>query len=1193
MQLNATCENDRVKFYKRLKTVLRSKIRPAYLSEQDKAPAGPGTTNIKYKKAITYLIRAIAGFNINKKLLLQMKIIVALLFVGFMQVHAGTSAQNVTINQRNTSIEKILTEVKKQTGYLFVYNPEWIKLSKKIDINVKNVPLKDVLDLSFADQPLTYTIVDKTIIVQLKKQPVTTYVAPVDVNVQGQVKDQKGEPLPGVTVMVKGTTIGTQTDVNGNFSLKVPDKSTLVFSMISYKTQSVNVDGKRVFNVVLEETQSQLSEVVVSGYTTQNKAEFTGSAAHIGAQEISNKPVQSFEQTLAGQAAGVNVIQPSGVLNNSPVFRIRGFNSISLGSSPLIVVDGVALFTGTAGSFAANNPLADINPNDIESLDVLKDASATAIYGSRAANGVIVITTKKGKKGTAKASYDGWVGLTSTYNLPKVLNAAQYVTIKNEALVNAGSKPGYRLQYNADSTSYIDTRWYDYAYQTGISHNHNLSFSGGTDKTTYFVSLGYSNQQGILVENTFERKVGRVNVDHKLTSKLTIGSNFSVSNSMNRSPSTGSLPGQAAQLTGLAREAMVLPPVLSPYNADGSYNIVKNSIGYGAGDPSTITGYYNPVVLLDLDKYSSESTAIIGNVYGELEVVKNVKLKTNYALDQSTIENLQFTNALQGFPGYDAGGSAINASTKNYRWDWTNTLVYNPTIGGKNHLNLLGGYEEIKTTSVGWGATRTLLTDSYYNTFQGGFTNILVSGNSQGDNRFRSLFSNVFYDYDKKYLLSASFRRDGYSGLALGHKYGNFAGGSVGWNISDEDFYKSLSIASVMSSLKLRGSYGQVGNINLGNYPSLSLYGSGLYGTISTLAYSQTGNPDLHWETSKKTDIGINAGLFDNRIAVDIDYFNNNIDGLILAAAQAPSKGIPGNSITTNIGSMYNRGIEISVDAHIINKGPFKWNANVNFSTLKNKVTALASGVPIYGTGLDPSNITTVGASLGSIFVVKTTGVNPANGQRMYINRNNQIVQYNFAATQKWTYLDGSPAPAMDAKADGRIIGPSIPTYYGGFNNNFQYKSFDMSVNIGFSGGNKLYNGTKTTLMDGRFYNNSVDILNRWTHPGQITDVPRVVFNDNFSSGSSLANTASVEDGRFVKLRSASLGYRLPKQLVNKAGIASMRVYIQGTNLLTVTKYTGTDPEVSSNGDSNAAPGVEKNAAPQARTVTLGVNIGF
>ncbi|WP_214071768.1 TonB-dependent receptor [Mucilaginibacter sp. dw_454] len=1121
-----------------------------------------------------------------------MKIIIALLFVGFMQVHASTSAQNITINQRNTSIEKILTEVKRQTGYLFVYNPEWIKLSKKVDINVKNAPLKDVLDLSFADQPLTYSIVDKTIIVQLKKAPVITYVAPPNVDVTGQVKDPKGEPLPGVTVMIKGTSIGTQTDFNGKFSLRVPENGTLVFSMVSFKTLETSVGGKQTFSVTLEEAHSQLNEVVVSGYTTQNRAEFTGSASHIGADEIANKPVQSFEQALAGQAAGVNVIQPSGVLNNSPVFRIRGFNSISLGSSPLIIVDGVALFTGTDGSFAANNPLSDINPNDIESVDVLKDASATAIYGSRAANGVVVIVTKKGKKGTSKASYDGWVGSTTAYNLPKILDAQQYVTIKNEALVNAGLAPGYKLQYNPDG-SLVDTKWYDYAYHTGISHNHNLSFSGGTDKTSYFISLGYSNQQGILVENTFERKVGRVNIEHKLTSKLTVGTNFSINNSMNRAPSTGSLPGQAAQLTGLAREAMVLPPNVSPYNADGSYNIVGNSIGPGASDPSLISGYYNPVVLLDKDKYSSETNALIGNVFGELEIVKNLKVKTSYSLDQGTIENLQFTSAVQGYPGYDAGGSAINASVKNNRWDWTNTIVYNPTIGKKSHLSVLGGYEEIQTTSVGWGATRTKLTDSYYNTFQGGYSTILVSGNSQGDNRFRSLFSNLNYDFDRKYLFSASFRRDGYSGLAMDHKYGDFGGGSIGWNVAEEDFYKDLSLANVMTSLKLRASYGQVGNINLGNYPSLSLYNSSLYGAVSTLGFSQAGNPDLHWETSKKTDAGINAGFFENRIVVDLDYYNNNIDGLILAAAQAPSKGIPTNSITTNIGSMYNRGVELSVDAHIITQGAFKWSANFNISTLKNKVTALANGVPIYGTGLDPSNITTVGASLSSIYVVQTTGVNPANGDRMYINHNGQIVQYNYAAAQKWTYLDGTPAPAMDSKADGRIQGPSIPTYYGGFNNNFSYKAFDMALNIGFSGGNKLYNGTKTTLMDGRFYNNSVDILNRWTHPGQVTDVPRVVFNDNFSSGSSLANSASVEDGSFVKLRSASLGYRLPKELLSKAGIASMRVYVQGTNLLTITKYTGTDPEVSSNGDSNTTAGVEKNAAPQARTITLGVNIGF
>lgn len=1129
--------------------------------------------------------------NLSTKTLLKTQVKKMFFVFGMLLIGAKGFSQTVTFSGTGVPLKKVFTSVEKQTTYVFFFEGNALDGSKPVSIKATNMQLEAFLNAVFKDQPLAYSFQNKTIVVKKKlvvPDASSTHLEQ-QIAVKGMLTDQDGKALSGVTVALRGSPKQKITDKDGMFEMEAKPGQTILFSSVGYKNEEVKFTGNRSLTVSMSPVSQNLTEVVVSGYTTQNKAQFTGSAAHIGADDISNKPVQSFEQAIAGQAAGVNVIQPSGTLNNTPVFRIRGFNSISLSSSPLIIIDGVSLFTGAVGAFAANNPLADINPNDIESLDILKDASATAIYGSRAANGVVVITTKKGKKGKTKATYDGWVGTTSTYNLPKVLNAAQYVMIKNEALANAGSAPAYNLQKNADGST-VDTRWYDYAYHTGISHNHNLSFSGANESTSYFVSLGYTSQQGILVENTFERKVGRVNLEHKLTNKIKVGTNFSFSNSMNKAPSTGSLPGQAAQLTGLAREAMVLPPNLAPYNADGSYNIVGNSIGYGAN--TVLTGYYNPVVLLDLDKYSSESNALVGNVFGEVELVKNLKIKTNYSLDQSTIENISFTNPLQGFPGYDSKGSAINASLKNYRWDWTNTLNYMPTIGERHHLNLLAGYESIQTTSVGWGATRTGLTDNFYNTFQGGYSTITVSGNSQGDNRFASLFSSLNYDFDKKYMLSFSIRRDGYSGLSASNKYGNFGGGSVGWNISEEGFFKNSGISDKITTLKIRGSYGKVGNLNIGNYPALSLYSSGLYGTIATLGFNQAGNPDLKWETSKKSDVGLNVGFLHNRIIVDVDYFNNNIDGMILNAAQAPSKGIPGNSITTNVGAMYNRGFEFSVNAHIL-EGAFKWNANFNFSTLKNRVTALANGVDIYGTGLDPSNVTRVGYSLGSIFVVKTIGVNPANGNREYINRKGEQVQFNYAATQKWTYMDGTAAAALDAKADGMVIAPSIPTYYGGFNNNFSYHDFDLALNIGFSGGNKLYNGTKTTLMDGRFYNNSVDILNRWTKAGQITDVPRVVYNDNFSSGSSLANTASVEDGAFVKIRSLALGYKLPNRIATKAGIASLRFYLQGSNLLTITKYTGTDPEVSSNGDSNSAPGVEKNAAPQARTITFGVNVGF
>lgn len=1021
--------------------------------------------------------------------------------------------------------------------------------------------------------------------------------------ITGKVTDANdGSPLPGVNISL-GRGIGTKTEANGNYSLKVPaGKHTLTFSFIGYGTQLVPVTSD-VLNVTLTSTQNQLSEVVVSGYSSVSKKDFTGSAVKVSAAQIANKPVQSFDQALSGQAAGVNIIQPNGVLNNPPVFRIRGFNSISLSSYPLIIVDGVPVFTGLGNAAASNsapsNPLGDINPNDIESVDILKDASSTAIYGSRAANGVVVITTKKGKQGKTRVNYDGWVGVTKAFNLPELLDAHQYVTLKNEARANAGLAPGFAIQKDANGND-VETDWYKVVYQTGISQNHNLNVSGATESTSYFLSTGYSNQESFIKTNSFERKVFRGNVDHHLSKTITIGTNFSYSNSLNKGPNSGSLPGQAYNTGGLARLPLVLNPNVSPYNPDGSYNITSTgTLGLGAN--TIANNYPNAVVLLDLDKFTSSNTNVIANVYGEWEILKGLKFKTQYNINKLNTNNTTFQNPIAG-DGQSSNGLAQNTFQEYNRRDWTNTLNY-VGVFGDHHLNLLAGQEEYHTTNVGTGTQRTNLADSYFNNFQGNFLNVLsdaTTGNFQSENGFRSFFGNVNYDYKRKYLLSGTFRRDGFSGLSANNKYGNFGGGSVGWNIAEEDFFKTSGLAKIFDDFKLKGSYGIVGNVGVGDYASLSLYNSGLYGAAGTIFFNQAGNPDLKWETSKKTDAGINFSMFKGRITADIDYYNNKIDNLILNAPQSPSRGIPGNpanTIAANVGSMYNRGVEFNITSRNIVKKDFSWTTNFNISTVKNRVTALAQGnSDIFGTtsGLETANITRVGYTLGSIFAVPVSGVNPANGQRIFINRFGREVQYNQVGTpSKWTYLDGTTAPAIDGTLDGKIIGKSMPSYYGGLNNTFVYKDFDLNIGITFSGGNKIYNGTQATLRDQRFWNNEVEILNRWTTPGQVTDIPKVVYGDNYSNGSAIPNSSNVQNGAYAKLKNVAIGYKLPSDLVARAGIASVRFYLQTTNLAVVTKYKGSDPEVSANGNSNLAPGVDRNTVPSSRIFTFGLNVGF
>ncbi|MFT3822577.1 MAG: SusC/RagA family TonB-linked outer membrane protein [Chitinophagaceae bacterium] len=1024
-----------------------------------------------------------------------------------------------------------------------------------------------------------------------------------NIDLSGRVIDKAtNQPLAGATVHIKGTTHEVLTDEKGNFYFLTGQKLpvTYVISYVGYQAQERTQTGTGPFVVALEAGSNQLNEVVVSGYTTQNKRVYTGAAAQVKAAQLENRPAQSFDQLLGGQAAGVNIVQPSGVLNNTPVFRIRGINSISSGIYPLIVIDGVVAFTGLVGGTVGNNPLADLNPGDIESIDILKDASATVIYGSRAANGVVVITTKKGKLGKGKVNYDGWVSFSSPYRLPKLLNAYDYVNIKNEAMVNAGKPAGFALQTLADG-SVVNTDWYDVAYRTGVSQNHNISFSGATPTTKYFVSVGYSDQNGIVRTNEFTHKVARLNLEQQLLKRVTVGTHFSYSNSYNSGPNTGSLPGQYLSTAALARMTNILPPNVAVYNPDGSYNIEDNSrVGYGANNKdATSAGYvgtfnaYNLQLILDKDKYTSENNSLIGDVYAEWSIINDLRLKTSYGINQLNVENTSFQNPFHGDSG-PSNGVATNSNSKYYRTDWITTLTYDKTFAEKHHVKLLAGYEEIYSTSNSWGATRTGITDPFFTSYQGGWTNISASNLSQGVNGFKSYFSNLNYDFDKRYLLSASYRRDGYSGLPKANRFGDFVGGSVGWNISEEQFFKESKLADVISYLKIRGSYGQVGNINIGDFPSLGLYSASTYAGIATLGLSQAGNDKLKWETSTKRDIGINVAFLNGRFSIEADYYKNVINGLVLDAKQAPSRGIPNNSISANVGSMYNQGIEITLNAQVISKRDLQWNASLNFSTLKNKVTALANNTDIYTpSNFGIQNMTRVGYSVGSVWSVPTLGVNPDNGYRIYLNSAGEQVQYNHAGANRWTYVkDGSAAPAINNYTDGRIYGPSLPTYYGGFNNTITYKDFDVNIGITFAGGNKLYNGTRANLTDQRYFNNGTFIKDRWTVKGQVTDIPKLIYGDNVSTGFSISHSGNIESGSFVKLKNLSVGYRLPVQKLTKNAISSARIYVQGANLLTLTGYRGSDPEVSINGNSIDG-GKDHNTVVNATTLTIGINVGF
>ncbi|MHA8065488.1 SusC/RagA family TonB-linked outer membrane protein [Aquirufa sp. ROCK2-A2] len=1015
-----------------------------------------------------------------------------------------------------------------------------------------------------------------------------------------------GSSLPGVSVSVRGSSRGTSTAANGTYSIAVSENATLVFSFVGFKSQTVSVGSRSVIDVQMASDDQQLSEVVVVGYGTKKRVEFTGAASTVKAAAIAERPVQSFSQGLTGQAAGVNITQPNGLLNNPPVIRVRGLSSLSLSSFPLVVIDGIPISTdNVSANSTTNNPLADINPSDIESFDILKDAASAAIYGSRAGAGVLLITTKRGKSGKAKVSIDSWAGISNAVRLPDVLNAQQYMDHKNYAIANAlalnpnavaasqrnASNQSFLPNYNADG-SLIDTDWYKEVYQTGVSQNHNMTINGGNDKTTYYFSAGYSDQDGFLKSNSFQRRSGRFNMDHQATKWLKLIANFNYSNTFNKAPMSGSNPGGAFNTSGLGRIAVAQVPNLPAYLPDGNYNLENNTVG--RMNNLLPAQFPNPAVVRDLDKITSENTRLIANLGAEISLAKGLTAKTSYSWDRRNTENIRFFNPYNG-DGWSTAGDAYNNTARSDNWNWINTLQYNLTLADKHNFSAIVGSDVQKTRVLNWGAQRQGLADFFFSDFQGNYGTNLAAGNAISQVSYEAYFSSFSYSYAGKYFLNANYRKDGNSALSSENRWGDFGGVSVGWTLSEEKFFKNLDLGNTVSNVRLKASYGKVGNGNVTNaYGSYSTFASSLYGAAPTLAFNQAGNKDLKWETSAQTNIGLDVSFLNDRITLEANYYYKDINNLILNVPQAPSKGIPGNSILANVGSMYNKGYEIALTATPINTGQFVWTSNINFATNENMVTSLVdANTPILTntSGLEATSITKVGYSAAQIYGVRTAGVNPENGRRIFVRKDGVKVQYlHQGGKNAWTLLDGTPT--VSPSDQQQILGNTLPTFYGGFNNTFKYKGFDLGLNFTFSGGNYIYNGSQAGLRDQRVWNNSVDVLDSWKTVGQIAEIPRAVYGDNVSNGSSFLIDANIQKGDFLRLQTATLGYKVPANLSNW-GISSLRVYAQVNNAFLWTAYKGVDPEISTNGDTNLASGIERNSIPQGRSFTLGINIGL
>lgn len=1015
-----------------------------------------------------------------------------------------------------------------------------------------------------------------------------------------------GLPLPGVSVSVQGSRTGTQTTSDGSYSISISAGQSLVFSFIGFEPRTIRPTSANL-NVTLTETASTLNDVVVVGYGTQLRRDLVGNTGSVKGSAIATQPVQNIQQSLGGRISGAQVSSTSGLMNATPVIRIRGTNSISYTSQPLFVIDGVPSVSNSqnGGTAAAASPLSSINPEDIESIDIAKDAAATAIYGSRGANGVIFITTKRGKSGKATVSLNSWVGISSNFNLPEMLNAAQYTEIKNEGLRNSGTyndnpaTPTTNLYYATATDangSPVDTKWLDYIYRTGVSYNTSASISGGNDLTTYYISANMTDQKGLLVKNDFKRKGMLANIDHKLSKYVTVGAKISYANTENLAATgSGSAGTDAFSITGLGRIGLVLPPNISPYNADGSYNLNGNTLGIGANKGIGI-GYYNILPLIDLNRSNNEINQVASNLYIQVKPLPWITLKSQYGIDYLYRDVDIYQNPLQGDGSPNA--AATGTFYKNKGWVWSNTVQFDQHIN-KHSASVLLGSEQNRVIARGFGIARTVISDPAFDVIQAGFGTNNPSGMIYDESYIASFFGRLTYDFDKKYYLSATIRRDDASQFGADNKDGYFPGGEIAWQVAREKFWSSIHADKIFSSFKLRTSYGKVGNNGLGSYDSYGLYSTGLYNGSGTLAFNQTGNVALKWENIKTLDLGINFGILKDRVTAEVTYYKKNINDLILQVPVAPSSGLPSNP-SVNIGSMFNRGVEITLNATAIATKDFSWNASYNMSFNHNEVTSLSNGLTRITTatsGSEVANITEIGKPVGNLYIVRTDGVDPQSGRRIFLNAAGRQVFFQFiapAGRYRWEYADGGEAPAITQSADAVNYKPTAPKIYGGLSNTFTYKSFDLDVLLTYQLGGWMYYGTNAGLRDQRFWNNSVDILDRWTAPGQNTNIPKLYANDNISNGSSLPISENVYKSDYLKIKSLNIGYTLPKDLVAKAGIANLRVYVGGFNLLTATGYPGPDPEVSSNGaTSSAAQGIDRNTAGSQRTFTAGFSVKF
>lgn len=1006
---------------------------------------------------------------------------------------------------------------------------------------------------------------------------------------------EDGQPLPGVNLVIKGTTSGTVTDVNGEYKITISnDDDVIVFSFIGFQSQEIRVGSQASINVTLAADVQQLSEVVVTGYGTQIKQDLTGNVAQVDAEEIENMPVTTVEQAIQGRAPGVLINSQNGKLGQGMEIRVRGASSISASNQPLYVIDGVPITSDSQSrTDAITNPLADLNFNDIQSIEILKDASAAAIYGSRGANGVILITTKKGKSGKTNFDLNLQYGVSNPTGKREWINADEYVELYMEAALNndqAGGAfpglditnydpfqvenspdyPGSWVEFMVDYMDFMDgdyvgnaslndvirtnTDWQEEAFQDASFTQFDLSASGGTGNTQYYLSGSYLTQDGILLGNNFDRLSARLNLEHKINEKVGIGTNFSISNSKNDRVSDDNAFSTPIQLVAQS-------PLTPVSNADG---LLDNNLNPGAI-------YYPATVENANAQFTTTVWRNFANFYLYWDIIEPLQFRVEYGFDLLNQDEQRYQNS-KTQTGSSVGGygssryvSIFNQTTKGY-------FTYNKNWNGKHDLSAVLGMEYQDSERKQTNAEAQGFPVDDLKTLASAAEPI-VSSSTLNEFAFVGYFTRINYKLNNKYLFGFTARYDGSSRFGANNRYGFFPSASAGWIMSEEGF---LSGSSALSFLKLRASYGLIGNAEIPNYESYGTFEAVNYNNLSGLGTERIANPDLTWETTAQFDIGIDFGFADDRITGTLDYYDKQTSDLLL---DVPVPGTSGyRTQFQNVGKLENKGFEATLN-YRLTAGAFTWETGVNYARNDNKILELAPGQDqIPSTSSRWLNAVVVGQPIGVHWGVEFAGVDPANGDALWFLPTGETTNdYNEA----------------NAPENRKNVGNPTPTDIWGWNNTFRWKGIDLTIMFQGVAGNSIFlGGDGFMAANARFEDNQTrEQLQRWQQPGDQTNIPQARL---YRNNGAQASSRYISDGSYTRLKNLSIGYTFPREWMDQIGFTSIRVYFNASNLVTWTNYIGWDPEV--NTDYRASQvnlGNDFYSAPQAKTFTFGVRAGF